>query len=65
MAKPKELVLPENNGYQNSGIQVKYIKSRDMLYISGWYDSVVGIEGTEIRFKDFCQRLGIQIGVRR
>jgi len=57
----KEIILPENSNFQSSGIQIQYIKTRDMLRISGWYDSIVGIEETEISFKDFCERLGIPL----
>ena len=61
---PKKLLLPEVEGYQSSGIEVEYIKSRDVLRISGFYDLIVGIESTEISFKDFCERLGIRVAVR-
>ena len=57
--KHKQLIFPEVQGYQSSGIQIEYIKGRDMLRISGFYDAIVGIEGTEITVKDFCERLGI------
>jgi hypothetical protein len=60
------LVLPEVWGYQSSGIEIEYIKSRDTLRISGFYDSIAGIESTEITVKDFCRRLGINLAkVRR
>ena len=65
MGKPKELILPETIGYRSSGIQIEYIKSRDALYISGFYDNCAGIEGTEISFKDFCDRLGIDFSKSR
>ena len=66
--KPKGLILPE--GAESSGIQIEYVKSRDVLYISGWYDDcirgeIVGIEGTEISFSEFCDRLGIDLKRRR
>ena len=61
---PKKLIFPEVPWYQSSGIEVEYIKSRDVLRISGWYDSIAGIESTEISVKDFCERLGIA-SVRR
>ena len=57
--KPKQLQLPKDNQYRSSGITIEYVKSRDVLYISGWYDHFVGIESTEISFKDFCDSLGI------
>jgi len=65
MGKPRELIFPEREGFQTSGIQIEYIKSRDVLYISGFYDSFVGIEGTEISFNDFCDKLGIKLVGRK
>jgi len=62
--KPKEITLPEV-AYQSAGIQIAYIKSRDVLYVSGFYDHFVGIEGTEISIKDFCDRLGIDLNRKR
>jgi hypothetical protein len=62
---PKKLVFPEVTGYQSSGIEIEYIKSRDVLRISGFYDLIVGIESTEMSVKDFCERLGIRVAVRR
>lgn len=64
MTKSKSIIFPE---YWNdsSGIEIKYIKSRDSLYISGYYDHIVGIEGTEIKFKEFCNRLDINLGKKR
>ncbi len=61
MSKSKEIILPEVKGYQSSGIQIEYIKNRDVLYISGYYDNCVGIQGTEINVKEFCNRLGINL----
>ena len=65
MGKSKELIFPEVKGHQSDGIQIKYIKNRDILYISGFFDNCVGIEGTEINFKDFCDRLGIDLKKER
>ncbi len=65
MGKPKELIFPEVKGYQTSGIQIEYTNSRDVLYISGYYDNCVGIQGTEISFKNFCDRLGIDLKKNR
>ena len=59
--KSKQLIFPETKGYQSSGITIEYIKSRDVLYISGWFDAIVGIEGTEITFGAFCDKLGIDL----
>jgi len=46
-------------GTPSSGIQIDFIKSRQVLYISGYYDHYVGIEGKEFTLKEFCTRLGI------
>jgi len=62
---PKEIIFPEMEGRQSSGIQVEYTKSRDVLYISGYYDDCVGIQGTELSVKDFCDRLGIDLKRKR
>jgi hypothetical protein len=56
-----KLIFPQVEGYQTSGIQIEYIKSRDILNISGFYDNCVGIEGTEIPFTEFCDKLGISL----
>lgn len=65
--QPKSIELPERkpNDFRTSGIQIEYIKSRDVLYISGYYDECVGIQETEITFKDFCDRLGINLNKKR
>jgi hypothetical protein len=55
------ITFPEDRSYRNSGIRIQYIKSRDVLYIDGFYDDFVGIEGTEISVKDFAERLGIDL----
>jgi len=64
---PKSIEFPErkDSEFYSSGIQIEYTKSRDVLYISGYYDGCVGIKGTEIKFKDFCARLGIDLNKRR
>lgn len=55
----KTITLPKDN--VGCGIRIQYIKSRDVLYIDGFYDDFVGIEGTEISVKDFAERLGIDL----
>lgn len=45
--------------YDRSGIDVNYVKSRKMVYISGWYDGIVGIEGGEFTLQEFFNKLGI------
>ena len=61
---PKELLITDED-WRHSGIQIEYTKSRDVLYISGWYDSCVGIQGEEISFKEFCDKLGIDLKRKR
>ena len=56
MGLPKSIQF----GNESSGIKIEYIKSRDVLCIFGWYDHYVGIEGTEINFCEFCEKLGIK-----
>jgi len=53
--KPKRIDI----GDVESGISITYTKSRKTLYISGWYDHCVGIEGEEIPLGEFMARLGI------
>jgi hypothetical protein len=53
-----EKINPEHNG--SSGIDITYIKSRDTLWISGWFDSCVGLGGVEITVDKFCELLGIK-----
>jgi len=56
---PKTIYLPEYKGYQSSGIDITYTPSRLGLYISGWFDSCVGIGGTELTLAEFFTLLGI------
>lgn len=66
MAQPKTISLPDPQiPHGSSGIEVEYIKSRDTLRIWGYFDHFVGIEGTEIPFKTFCDRLGIDLKKQR
>ena len=44
---------------ERSGVDVTYVQSSGMIYIGGWYDSMVGIKSLPISLKDFCLRLGI------
>jgi len=48
-------------GDDNSGITVRYFPTNKLIDISGFYDSIVGIQGTEIPLKDFLQQLGITL----
>lgn len=49
-------ISPEHS---NSGISVEYIKTKRDIYISGWYDDFVGIEGERMGLDEFFNRLGI------
>jgi hypothetical protein len=51
------MLLPE--GYRTAGIELNYVKKRQTLTISGWYDSFVGIEPTQLTLAQFFKRLGI------
>ena len=56
MANSKEIVV----GDKHSGISIEYIKSKQMLNISGWYDGNTGLcEPVDISLKEFIKRLGI------
>lgn len=57
--KMKKAIFPPDA--QRSGIDVVYIQRRRTLRISGWYDSFVGIEPTEITLRDFFERLNITL----
>ena len=59
----KALFLPDK--CEAAGIAITYIKSRDVLVISGWFDHIAGIESTEMSVKDFCEELGIDLKRRR
>jgi len=55
MANPKCIEVGER-----SGIKVEYVKSRNKIGIFGWYDTYVEIEGFEMDFDEFCEKLGIK-----
>lgn len=61
--RPKKIVMPEDA--TSEGMTIEYVKSRDVLIISAFYDHIVGIEKTEISIKDFADRLDIDLGKRR
>lgn len=58
MSAPKRIDFT-NEDYAHSGITIEYIKSRDVLHVSGWYDTFVGIEGRDITRAEFERELGI------
>lgn len=41
------------------GIDIKWTPSTQRLLIGGWYDGMVGIQGTELTLKEFFDKLGI------
>ena len=59
MAQSKQIMLTNNDGFNRSGIDITYIKSRNVLSIGGWYDSCVGIQNREMSVPEFCKQLGI------
>ena len=57
---PKKIYLPKNpKGYSNSGIGVEYVKTTQWISISGWFDSMIGIEGEGMPLRELFDRLGI------
>ena len=56
MGKPKQIRI----GDKSSGVIIEYVKSRKTIYVNGWYDTIVGIEGVEMSLDAFCEQLGIQ-----
>jgi len=55
--EPKSLTIGESN----DGISIEYVKSRKVLRFSHYWDKYVGSESTEIPFKEFCSKLGIDL----
>lgn len=59
---PKTIYLPDGQvpgSFTNSGIDITWTKSTGKLYIGGWFDSFVGIQGSTITLSEFFDRLGI------
>jgi len=52
--------LSFHNESKHSGIQVSYVKSKEVLDFFGWYDGFIGIEGGRISFVDLCRSLDIE-----
>ena len=55
--KSKEITI----GNDRDGIEIKYVKSRKTLYISGHYDHCVGMEAESFTLQEFCNALGIDL----
>jgi hypothetical protein len=45
--------------HSHEGISIRWTRSRGALYVSGWYDGFVGIQGEEVPLREFLQRIGI------
>ena len=43
----------------SEGVLIQYTRSRRTVHVSGWYDSMVGIEGGSIGLAAFLGALGI------
>ena len=56
---PKYLILPCNTA-KSEGIEITWTPSAQRLDFSGWYDSIVGIEGASMFLFEFFERLGIK-----
>lgn len=54
---PKTAYFPKDA--TRAGIDITYTKRSNTLSVSGWYDSMVGIEPTTIGPKEFFDSLGI------
>jgi len=57
---PKQIFIPENDSWRNSGISITWTPSAERIDISGWYDGIVGIEGTSMTLQEFIDKLGIK-----
>ena len=50
--------------WASSGIEVTYVKSRRVVNVTGWYDSMVGLvpdEGQNVPLGDFLRGLGVTL----
>ena len=54
---PKTIYIPQNATH--SGVSITYTKSSKQISISGWYDSIVGIQGDSVSLGEFLDMLGI------
>jgi len=41
--------------WKHSGISIAINKKNRSFYVSGWYDSFIGIDGAEIKLDDFIR----------
>lgn len=57
---PKTAYFPTGaGGTTRSGIDVTWTKSSGRIRIGGWYDSIVGIESSDMPLAMFLMKLGI------
>ena len=54
--QPKQTIWTGNG---RAGVDIRFVKSTQTLYIGGYYDTFVGIESEAMSLRDFFQRLGI------
>jgi hypothetical protein len=47
------------NDNARDGISIEFTRSRNELYISGWYDTFVGITPETVTLRKFFDRCGI------
>ena len=43
----------------NSGIDVSFTRSTNIIHLGGWYDSFVGISPVSLKLKDFLKKIGV------
>lgn len=54
---PTKFYVPKDA--RSSGMSVTFTKSTQKIYISGWYDTIVGIQGETMTLKELFDKLGI------
>lgn len=47
--------LSLETGTRDQGISISIGKTKGTLYVSGWYDSVVGIQGAELPLRSLLE----------
>jgi hypothetical protein len=47
-----------------SGVHVRYVASRRVVVLGGWYDSICGIEDVEIPLDEFVRRLKLPVEMK-
>lgn len=56
---PKKITITKDSMMRSSGVQIEYTPSTNRLWIGGFYDSCVGIEGEGFALSDFFKALEI------